>query len=156
MSEFVETEVEIDDPADAVEALKMIGEQFGLPWNDDTIEVHATPQELLAIGGAKRTSRRTGERIRAEIIIRRKHVGNSSNDLGILKGADGKYTIYESDFDVGQLRSKMGTPFKKAFKKAVAFQKIKKESKKQRWKLPANLQVDLRAETNQFQVTRWM
>lgn len=61
-------------------------------WTAAQIEVHATPQNLFGYRGDKRTEK-------AHIIIRRQHVGGSSNDLGFVKGEDGNYEAIVSEYD---------------------------------------------------------
>ena len=39
----------------------------------------------------------------AELVIRRRHVGGASNDLGFRRGEDGTYVPIVSDYDVGYL-----------------------------------------------------
>jgi len=55
-------------------------------------EVHDQPQVLYGYRGDARQQR-------AEVIIRRKHVGPSSNDIGFALQADGTFEAVISDFD---------------------------------------------------------
>lgn len=60
-------------------------------WKDDQIEIgHARP--LMGFEGRERPEK-------AEIIIRRKFVGPSANDIGFAKDQDGCYQAIISDFD---------------------------------------------------------
>lgn len=63
-------------------------------WTRNTIEVHKTPQHLMGYQGDTREQT-------AEIIIRQRHVGGASNDIGFKKQADGTYTAIISDYDQG-------------------------------------------------------
>jgi Protein of unknown function (DUF1257) len=65
-------------------ALKDVG--FG------DVEVHAIPQNLYGYQGDMRADK-------AEIIIRRKYISSSSNDIGFMKNADGVYEANISEFD---------------------------------------------------------
>jgi hypothetical protein len=56
------------------------------------VEVHATAQQLVGIGGDAREQT-------AEVIIRRKHLGWLSNDMGFKRGADGSFNVVVSDYD---------------------------------------------------------
>lgn len=86
MSEFTECETELMDTAALVDALVEIG------IAREHIEVHEIPQNLYGYRGEKRAQT-------ANIIIRRNHVGGSSNDIGFLKKADGKFEAIVSEFD---------------------------------------------------------
>lgn len=56
------------------------------------IESHATPEHLMGYQGDQR-------RQTAEVIIRRKHVGRMSNDIGFKLGPDGCFEAIISEFD---------------------------------------------------------
>ncbi len=58
----------------------------------ETIEVHETAQPLVGFEGLKREQS-------AQIIIRKKHLGTVSNDLGFWRRPDGKFTAIVSDID---------------------------------------------------------
>lgn len=58
------------------------------------IEVHDDPKNLYGFHGDMRDEK-------AHVIIRRQHVGESSNDLGFLKTPEG-FQVVISDFDRGQ------------------------------------------------------
>lgn len=57
----------------------------------DQIEVHAEPVQLVGYGGERRAQT-------ANIVIRRRHVGTASNDLGLLATPTG-YQLQVSDYD---------------------------------------------------------
>jgi len=61
-------------------------------WTMAQIEQHTTPQHLCGYKGDKRPEK-------AHVIIRRKHVGSASNDLGFVKGDSGNYEAIVSDYD---------------------------------------------------------
>jgi hypothetical protein len=86
MSEFTECETELKDQAALVDALVEAG------IAREHVEVHEAPQHLYGYHGDKRAQT-------ANIIIRRNHVGSSSNDIGFLKKADGTYEAIVSEFD---------------------------------------------------------
>jgi hypothetical protein len=56
------------------------------------VEVHAQPQPLVGWLGDDRVQT-------AEVIIRQKHVGLGSNDLGFTRDEDGNFRALISDFD---------------------------------------------------------
>ena len=66
------------------------------------IEVHDTAQHLYGFQGDIRSQT-------AEIIIRRKYVGNASNDLGFQRQEDGTFEAMISEYD----RRKYGQPWLK-------------------------------------------
>jgi hypothetical protein len=57
------------------------------------VEVHATAQHLQGVGGTTRPQA-------AEVIIRRKHVGWLSNDIGFQRGPNGSFAAVISDYDL--------------------------------------------------------
>jgi hypothetical protein len=67
---------------------------------------------------------KTGDK--ANIIVRRKNVGPSANDLGFKKEADGTYSAIVSAFDTGKHNAKWMTDLKKAYTRKVT----PKESKR--------------------------
>jgi hypothetical protein len=88
MSEFVECETKIKDRKALIEALIEMG------WRKDQIEVHDTPQHLYGYQGDKRSQT-------AHVIIRKQHVGSSSNDIGFLRKSDGTFEAIISEYDRG-------------------------------------------------------
>lgn len=56
------------------------------------VEVHEEKQTMYGYDGATRPTK-------AEIIIRRKNVGGSSNDIGFTQEKDGTYSAIISDYD---------------------------------------------------------
>jgi len=93
MSAYVEVPMAITDRECLIKALEDVG------FNHDKIMVHTTPQKLQGFRGDRRANN-------AEIIIPRKYVGPSSNDLGFKETATG-YKFIVSSFD----RMKYGSPW---------------------------------------------
>jgi hypothetical protein len=58
----------------------------------DEVEVHDTPKTLEGWRGDRRSER-------AHVIVRRRHVGSSSNDIGFRRGDDGRFAAIISDHD---------------------------------------------------------
>ena len=85
-------------------------------WTVEQIEVHEVPQHLRGIGGDKRKEK-------ANIIIRRQHVGRASNDLGFVKGEDGSYETIVSQFDL----SRYGATWMANLKGNYAYHKLKQD-----------------------------
>jgi len=122
MSAYVSVDVAFEDPEAILEALKELG--------FTTVEVHDTPQQLMGYSGDLRQQR-------ANIIVRRRHIGHSSNDMGFIKGEDGKYSLYISDYDRNAVPGKLGlkgyAAFEGKLKQTYAMSKIKKQAAKERW-----------------------
>jgi len=75
------------DEAALIDALLETGN-----WARHQIEIHSPPQNLFGYRGDKRSQK-------AHIIIRRKHVGSASNDLGFVRGENGNYEAIISEYD---------------------------------------------------------
>ncbi len=58
-------------------------------------EIHRTPQTLHGWMGDARAQR-------AEVIVRREHLGESSNDLGFARASDGSFVAIVSEYDRDQ------------------------------------------------------
>lgn len=86
MSEYIVCETNYTNEEILKEALVDIGIPVG------AIEVHQEAQDLIGIGGTRRSQK-------AHIIIRRSTVGSASNDIGFEKQADGSYKAIVSDYD---------------------------------------------------------
>ena len=56
------------------------------------VETHEIAQPLFGYHGDMRPEK-------ANIIVRRKHVGSAANDVGFIKSADGTYSAIISEFD---------------------------------------------------------
>jgi hypothetical protein len=74
--------------------------QFG----EGNVEVHEEGAALFGYQGDNRANQGKNSANYAppcHIIIRRKHVGSASNDVGYRRTEDGSYVAYISDFDKG-------------------------------------------------------
>src|SRR5690349_919323 len=84
MSHFTTVQTQFTSPEALIKAL------------DDTgykeVELHQEAQALYGYRGDKRSQT-------AEIIIRRKYVGQASNDLGFKRQEDGSYKAIISEYD---------------------------------------------------------
>jgi hypothetical protein len=88
VSHFTHIAMEFKDQTSLVEALIEMG------FTREQIEIHETATNLYGYQGDKRSDR-------ANLIIRRQHVGTASNDIGFVKGANGSFTAIISDYDRG-------------------------------------------------------
>ncbi len=86
MSHFVECQTEFRDPQALVAALIECG--FAV----EQIEIHAEAVLLYGYHGDVRPQR-------ANIVIRRQHVGTAANDVGWERQADGSYRSWISEYD---------------------------------------------------------
>ena len=84
MSHFTRLKTRLTDRPALVQALADVGYRL--------VETHDTPQTLYGYRGDKRAEQ-------AEVIIRRKHVGPASNDLGFRRTAAGSFEAIISAFD---------------------------------------------------------
>ena len=87
MSHFVKIVTMIKDRTALIKALERMG--FA-----GKLEVNEGPVALYGYKGDIRSER-------AHIVIRRKHVGGSSNDIGFERMNDGRYAAHISEFDQG-------------------------------------------------------
>jgi predicted DNA-binding WGR domain protein len=86
MSHNIAIKTAIKDGKCLVRALERLGFK-------GQVEVHEFPQHLYGYQGDMRKEK-------AHVIVRRKHVGSSSNDIGF-ENVGGFYTAYISEFDEG-------------------------------------------------------
>lgn len=100
MSSYTEQTTMITDGALLTECLKEKGIK--------EVEQHAEPQNLVGYQNDKREQK-------AEIIIRKKHVGSSSNDIGFQKQSDGTYKAIISQFDKGRYNDAWMADLKKLY-----------------------------------------
>ncbi|MEU2061255.1 DUF1257 domain-containing protein [Streptomyces sp. NPDC013455] len=84
MSHYTRVRTSLKDQDTLVRALRALG--------FDEVESHDEPQALIGYQGDRRSQR-------AEVIIRRRHVGSASNDLGFARTADGEFQAIISDYD---------------------------------------------------------
>ena len=96
MSHFVSITTAIKDQRALINALKRLG--------FNTVEVNILPQNLYGYKGDVRFEK-------AHIIIRKKYMGRSSNDMGFERTANGKYIVHISEYDqgTGQYAGQEGT-----------------------------------------------
>jgi hypothetical protein len=84
MSHFTRVRTTLRDADLLVAALATVGYP--------TVERHDTPQTLYGYQGDARPER-------AEVIVRRRHVGRASNDIGFRLGGDGSFEAIISEYD---------------------------------------------------------
>jgi len=84
MSHYSKIDTQICD----VEALKRALKEVGYAH----IETHSDPQHLFGYQGDRRPEK-------ANIIIRRKHISQASNDIGFVKTDKGTYKAIVSEYD---------------------------------------------------------
>ena len=85
----------------------------------ETVEVHDEAQQLQGYHGDMREQR-------ANVIVRRKYVGNASNDLGFVKKEDGTYAAIVSDFDSSHHNTKWFDGLKRSYTDKVTTKAAKK------------------------------
>jgi hypothetical protein len=94
MSHFNDFETEITDEEVLKKALCRCRNRENQLIKDNWIESHEKPTNLYGFQNDKRQQK-------ANIIIRRDYVGGAANDLGFIKGPEGKYIAIISDYDRG-------------------------------------------------------
>ena len=67
---------------------------------------------------------------KANVIVRRKHIGTAANDLGFVRESDGTYSAIVSDYD----RHKHGAEWMTGLKKAYTEKRLIKHAAKNRLK----------------------
>lgn len=87
MSHYVDIITEIYDIKALVRALERVGFK-------GRVEVHKTAQCLYGYMGDLRNQK-------AHVIIRRKYVGSSANDIGFERMSDGRFKAHISEYDQG-------------------------------------------------------
>ena len=91
MSHYSEYPTNIKDLGFLLKALAEMG------FTSEKVEVHDTPVHLFGYHGDRRKDT-------AHVVIRRKHVGASSNDIGFIRQEDGTFRAIISEFDRGSMR----------------------------------------------------
>lgn len=124
MSAYTVVQIEIKDGKALGAALKSMGYQF---------ESHEVAQNLYGYHGDKRSQK-------ANIIVRRKHVGQSANDIGFLKKSDGSYEMIISEFDRGQ--GKQSTDFMQKLNQEYSKEVLIKSSKMKGWMVISTTRKD--------------
>jgi hypothetical protein len=84
MSHFTRVRTTLRDPELLLKALAAVG--------FNTVEAHDSPQTLYGYRGDARPER-------AEVIIRRRHIGRLSNDIGFRRRTDGSFEAIISEYD---------------------------------------------------------
>lgn len=84
MSHFTRIRTQLRDRDVLVEALAKLGHR--------EVETHDQAQTLYGYQGDARPER-------AEVVIRRRHIGTASNDIGFARRPDGTFEAIISDFD---------------------------------------------------------
>ena len=98
MSEYSESTTEFKDADILIAALAAVG-------YDKIENCIGKPQPLVGFQGDYRTldgeghTKDPNKALKADIIVRRKFVGGTSNDIGFVKGADGKFRAIISAYD---------------------------------------------------------
>ncbi len=132
MSAYIKQETCINDEALLLEALKEKGYS--------KVEVHTTPQPLVAYQGDYRTADGEGHTrnpalaMKAHVIIRRKDIGGASNDIGFIKNEKGNYEAVISNYDSHKHNAK----WMEELKQDYGVRKAKKIAKKHGMQLLKN------------------
>lgn len=84
MSHFTRIRTQLRDAETLVEALHAVGHPH--------VEVHDHPQTLYGYQGDPRPEK-------AEVVIRREHIGSASNDIGFTRRPDGSFEAIISEYD---------------------------------------------------------
>ena len=113
MSMYCSIKTKFKDEASLVAALMETGE-----WTREQIEVHSEAQNLFGYHGDKRKDT-------AHVIIRRKHVGSASNDIGFRKTESGEFEAIISKYD----RSKHNNKWLGQLKGNYAFYVLERQQK---------------------------
>jgi len=92
MSHYTELQVEFTDLDCLIRALEAIKPE----WKGH-IETYDTAQSLHGYQGDTRSQK-------AHVIIRKKYVGQASNDIGFEKQMNGTYKAYISEYDQGSMK----------------------------------------------------
>lgn len=93
MSHYLAMETQITDQEALVRALcRSISRATSKEFTRGQIEVCEPARHLYGYKGDQREQT-------ANVILRRQHVGGSSNDVGFVKGPNGTYSAIVSDFD---------------------------------------------------------
>jgi len=121
MSHFTVVEIEATDASCLIEALEALG-------YEGKIEVDDRPVILIGYDGRPRLL--DGQEVRAEIVIRRRHLWEAANDIGFARQPDGQYVAYISEYD-RSVRPTWHTDVVKEYGAA----KAAKELRAQGWKV---------------------
>lgn len=105
MSHFTRVRTKLRDPELLVKALTALG--------FTTVETHDSPQTLYGYQGDARPER-------AEVIIRRRHIGRLSNDIGFRRREDGGFEAIISEYDRSRYDQAWLTKVARAYGHAAA------------------------------------
>ena len=124
MSAFVSVETEFEDVDCIVDALVAAG------FDRTHVEVPAEPVSLVGYHGDVRPQK-------AAVIVRRRHIGRSSNDMGFYKNEKGKYALWLSQADHSLVPHHLGMKNKDELvgrlKQGYAEAKVSKAAKAGHW-----------------------
>jgi hypothetical protein len=112
MSKYNTIETEYRDAECLVQALNDVG------YTD--VEINEIAQNLYGYHGDLRQQK-------AHIIVRRKNIGPSANDLGFLRNENGSYSMIVSDYDQGKHNAKWQVGLKCAYGERGALKVAKKK-----------------------------
>ena len=126
MSHYSEVQIELIDEGFLVAALSRLGFK-------GKVEVHREAQPLYGYQGDVRAQK-------ANVIIRRQHVGQADNDLGFERQPDGRYRVWVSDYD--RKYNKYDDAWLGRLKQAYGVEKAKAEAKKRGYRVSEQKQED--------------
>jgi hypothetical protein len=114
MSAYSTNETQFKNKELLLQALAEMG------FDASTVEVNETAQHLYGYHGDKRADT-------AEIIIRRKHIGSASNDIGFKLQSNGTYGAVISDYDSNRFNSAWRGKLTAAYARAGIIQTAKRQ-----------------------------
>jgi len=145
MSMYTQVDVEICDMEIAIEVLSEI---FG-----PNLENHCdNPQALRGYRGDNRSALPTTNKNYApkcHLIVRRQNLWTGANDFGVHQGADGKITLYVSQFDRGKgafaggKLTEMKHKIKRIYSEKLVMRKARMAGYRVRKKVSADGQIKL-------------
>lgn len=94
MSHYANLQTNITDQEALIRALCRMTNRNGRLLQRNMIEVHDKAQHLYGFQGDRRSQV-------ANVIIRRENVGGAANDVGFVRGSDGKFQAIISEYDSG-------------------------------------------------------
>ena len=129
MSKYNQVETQYKDRDCLVEALGDMG------YTD--VEVHEVAQNLVGYHGDLRQQK-------ANVIVRRKHISQSANDLGFIQQKDGTFAMIVSDFDSGKHNAEWNVRLKCAYGERGAMKVAQKKGFKYLGKIVMSGKVQYR------------
>jgi uncharacterized protein DUF1257 len=112
VSKYNQVETQYKDRDCLVDALGDMG------YTD--VEVHEVAQNLVGYHGDLRQQK-------ANVIVRRKHISHSANDLGFVQQEDGTFAMIVSDFDQGKHNAQWNAKLKGAYGERGAMKVARKK-----------------------------